>query len=114
MIGENIKKRREELGMSQAELAKLMSYKSRSSINKIESGENDLPQSKIEAFAAALNTTPAALMGWDDASKMKADAEALANEILNNEKIKKLIPLIAKMDDSDLEFVTEFIKKMSK
>jgi len=60
-----IKARREELNMSQEDLAKLMGYKSRSSINKIELGENDIPQSKIKAFADALRTTPAYLMGWD-------------------------------------------------
>lgn len=58
-----IKMRREELGLSQVELAKKLGYKSRSSINKIESGENDIPQSKIAAFAKALETTPAYLMG---------------------------------------------------
>ena len=68
-IYENIRTRREQLGMSQEDLARKMGYKSRSSINKIESGENDIPQSKIEAFAKALNTTPAYLMGWEDASK---------------------------------------------
>lgn len=61
-----IKARREELNMSQEELAKLIGYKSRSSINKIEIGENDIPQSKIKAFADALQTTPAYLMGWDE------------------------------------------------
>lgn len=59
-----IKERREFLGYSQEYLAKLMGYKSRSSINKIEIGENDIPQSKIEEFARALQTTPAYLMGW--------------------------------------------------
>ena len=49
-----IRKRREELGMSQEELAKKMGYKSRSSINKIEMGENDIPQSKIATFAKVL------------------------------------------------------------
>lgn len=60
-----IKQRREELNMSQEDLAKLLNYKSRSSINKIEMGENDIPQSKIIAFAEALQTTPAYLMGWE-------------------------------------------------
>lgn len=59
-----IRQRREELGMTQDELARKMGYKSRSSINKIEKGENDIPQSKIMAFAAALETTPEYLMGW--------------------------------------------------
>ena len=64
-IYKRIRARREELGISQEELAKRMGYKSRSSINKIEKGENDIPQSKIVAFAKALRTTPEALMGWE-------------------------------------------------
>lgn len=58
--------KREELGMSQEELAKKLNYKSRSSINKIELGVNDLPQSKIAEFAIALDTTVAELMGWEN------------------------------------------------
>ena len=50
-IYKRIRARREELGISQEELARRMGYKSRSSINKIEKGENDIPQSKIVAFA---------------------------------------------------------------
>jgi len=64
-IYKRIRARREELGTSQEELAKRMGYRSRSSINKIEKGENDIPQSKIVAFAKALRTTPEALMGWE-------------------------------------------------
>ncbi len=63
---DRIKARREQLNMSQEELACKLGYKSRSSINKIEKGENDIPQSKIIAFAKALDTTPGALMGWDE------------------------------------------------
>lgn len=59
----NIKKLREEKGMSQDELARLTGYTSRSSIAKIEKGDVDLQQSKILAFAKALGTTPGKLMG---------------------------------------------------
>ena len=59
-----IRQRREELGMTQDELAQKLGYKSRSSINKIEKGENDIPQSKIVAFANALDIAPESLMGW--------------------------------------------------
>lgn len=65
-IYQRIKLRREELGLSQEALAKRMGYKSKSSINKIEMGINDIPQSKVLAFARALNTTTAYLMGDDD------------------------------------------------
>jgi len=61
----NIKRIRESRGMSQDELARLVGFKSRSSINKIELGVNDITQSKLVAIANALHTTPAALMGND-------------------------------------------------
>lgn len=65
-IYERIKNKRNELNMSQDELATKLGYKSRSTIAKIEAGINDIPQSKIQAFADALNTTPGYLMGWDE------------------------------------------------
>ena len=61
-IGARIKKRREELNMSQEELAKLANYKSRSSINKIERDGRGLSEEKIEAIAKALGVTPSYLM----------------------------------------------------
>lgn len=65
-IGDRIKSRRIALGYSQEYLAKLMGYKSRSTINKIELGVNDITQSKVSAFAQALNTSVSYLMGWDE------------------------------------------------
>lgn len=65
-ISEAIRNRRIELGMSQQELAEKVGYKSRSTINKIELGINDIPRSKIDDFAVALKTTPAELMGWEE------------------------------------------------
>lgn len=65
-IYDRIRIRREALNMTQEELAAKMGYKSRSSVNKIEKGENDIPQSKVVAFAKALDTTPSYLMGWTD------------------------------------------------
>lgn len=76
-----IKQRREELGISQDELAKMLGYKSRSTIAKIEKGENDITQSKIAAFAKALQTTPSYLMGWEDDDKKENTAEVDKEEI---------------------------------
>lgn len=64
-IGDRIKQRREQLQMTQGELAKRLGYKSRSSINKIELGQQNLTQSKIHAIAIALETTPSFIMGWE-------------------------------------------------
>lgn len=65
-FGQRVKQQRESIGMSQQELAQLVGYKSRSSINKIELGKNDVFQSNIQKLADALQTTPAYLMGLDE------------------------------------------------
>lgn len=65
-IGNRIKTRRQELGFTQQDLASMVGYKSRSTINKIELGRNDIVQSSIQKIADALQTTPAYLMGWSD------------------------------------------------
>ncbi len=61
-VGDNIKKRRFELRMSQQELADAMGYKTRSTIAKIESGENDVSQKKLQKLAVVLDTTPEELI----------------------------------------------------
>ena len=53
-VGETIKARRIALGWTQEDLAKRTGYTSKSSINKIELGINDIPQRKIVQFANAL------------------------------------------------------------
>lgn len=65
-FGKRIKHRRLELDMTQDELARRVGYTSRSSINKIELGLVDLPQSKISAIASALGVSPAYLVGWEN------------------------------------------------
>ena len=65
-IGERIRRRREELDMTQDELARAAGYKSRSSINKIEIDGRGLPQKKIADIAKVLKVTPSYLMGWED------------------------------------------------
>ena len=65
VLSVRIRQRREELGMSQEELASRMGYRSKSSITKIEKGVNDIPQNKLEDFAAALETSTAWLLGLE-------------------------------------------------
>lgn len=67
-LSTRVRLRREELGLSQEQLAQRMGYRSKSSITKLEKGVNDLPQSKLEELAAALDTTPAWLLGIETAA----------------------------------------------
>lgn len=68
-IGQRIQRRREELGMTQEELAHRIGYKSKSSINKIELDIQQLKQAKIKEIADALHTTPDYIMGWEEEIK---------------------------------------------
>lgn len=94
-IGERIRDRRELLGLSQEELAKMIGYTSRSSINKIETGVQQLRQSKIKAIADALDTNVNYILGIDSNSdKYKSYLDSYM------ERIKKII---SEMDDTQIE-----------
>ncbi|MBE5035527.1 LexA family protein [Gallibacter intestinalis] len=77
----NIKNRRIELGMTQSDLANKLGYADKSMIAKIESGKVDLSQSKIVAFADALNIKPSDLMGWEDISNNNIEPIKLSSSI---------------------------------
>ena len=82
-IGTRIKKRREELEMSQETLASKLGYKTRSSIARIENDNRELPQSKIYMIAQVLQTTPAYIMGWEELNQIKKieELELTSNEL---------------------------------
>lgn len=65
-FGERIKCRREQLGMTQDELAFAVGYSGKTSIAKIETGVSDVSRSKVAELAKALKTSPSYLMGWED------------------------------------------------
>lgn len=87
----NIKRRRQQLKMTQTDLALKMGYADKSMIAKIEKGNVDLPQSKILAFANVLETTPGELMGWD----YEAEPTETVDNIYKLDKIK--LPMLGKM-----------------
>jgi repressor LexA len=109
-IGKKILERRLELGMSQDELAHHVGYKDRSSIAKIESGERDIRQKKVIAFAEALQTTPQWLMGYG--SETKPNAKKLPNDFI------RMIPVFesvsagfgANAENRVLDFIPLFIQ----
>lgn len=80
-INERIKLCRENMNMSQEELAQKMGYKSKSTISKIESGLRDVKQSKVIEFAKVLNTTTSYLMGWEESDSQTPPAPKTINDI---------------------------------
>lgn len=88
--GERIKQRRNELGMTQEELARKMGFKTKASISRIESNDRKLPLSKLEKIAMILNIPPSRLMGWDDDGLEYGDKY---DESYHHQKALEAIPL---------------------
>lgn len=86
VIGKYVLARRKELGLTQEELAHMMGYRTKSSINKIENGTQDIPLPKVEQLARCLQTTPAYLMGWDT----EIELEPMDLSILSERQYKRL------------------------
>lgn len=93
-IGKRIKARREELGLSQDDLAKMVGYTSRSSIAKVETNANGMVQSKVVAFAKALQTTPAYLMGWVDNEETEKKNDTITDIILKLRSDSELLNMV--------------------
>lgn len=82
-IGERIAQYREKKGLSQEELAHLLGYKSRSTINKIETGERDVPRKMIAQLSVVLNVNPLDILGENEKSPSLSKREALSNMLEN-------------------------------
>lgn len=112
----NIKKLRQELHMSQDELAKKTGYTDRSSIAKIEAGHVDLNESKIATFAKALNTTPALLFGWPEPEEEKSgyyldpEAAELAQELHDNPDLRAMLDASRNVSPESLKTIIKMIK----
>lgn len=108
----NIRLRRKELKMTQTELALKVGYTNKSSIASVEKGVVDLPLHKIHDFAAALETTPMALMGWDqpdDDSSIDA-AASLINE--DDPLLLRLVEAYEAMDEKKRELLVDLAESM--
>lgn len=106
----NIKAKRQELGLSQEELAKKVGYRDRTSIAKIETGKVDLSQSKIIELANILGVTPSCLMGWDETTdKPKTKVKAVKIPVLG--RVAAGVPIEMIEDVLDYEEITEDMAK---
>ena len=105
-VGENILLLRKQLGWTQEDLAKRMGYKSKSTINKIELGINDIPQNKIIKFAQVLDTTPAHLMGWSEEDQKNLPSDKV--ELTEGEKA--ILELFNKVPENQQQLVLQMIR----
>ena len=112
-VGLRIRERRKELMLSQEALAKRMGLKSKSTICKIERGEDNLTTDTIDKYAKALNTSPAFLMGWvsdpspDYVDTIEGSTEQLSSQYkLVQDNLKNQVSEILKDSGIDPEILS--------
>lgn len=90
MIGQNIKRLRELKGWSQETLARKMGYKSKSTINKIESNVNDVNQTTLNKFAEVFKCDPVEIIGVPGHTEtLSVYTPAMPTYDFNNDKVEK-------------------------
>ena len=115
-IGDNIAAARKKAGLTQEELATLMGYKSKSTINKIELGVNDIPQSKIVKFAEVLGTTPAVLMGWvtEETAQKNDQLVRLVSKMRKDPDFFEVVSILAGLESDEYASIKHLLLALGK
>lgn len=104
-IGTRIKERRLELGLSIEDVSKKL-RKNRATVYRYESdGILNLPTTVLEPLAEVLQTTPAALMGWDDKYSTwdeKYNKNGKLAEEVSEYQVKKPLPSLTPKDEREI------------
>lgn len=113
-IGDRIRKRREYLGISQSDLAKLVGI-SKQNLYKYEMGIiTNIPLDKLEYIGYILDVSPAYLIGWEKkGSDFKNNFKISKHEIdviiayRNQPETQPIIDKLLKIKNKDVEFSNE-------
>ena len=121
MLGENIRKAREALGISQTDLAERISV-SKQTLYKYENGIiTNVPSDKIEKIALICGVSPAYLMGWDevkpsDQSKhnyyLDDDTAAMAQALFEDKNYRLLFDAAKDSRPEDLQMVADMLNRL--
>lgn len=110
-IGERIKNRRIEIGLSVEDLASKLG-KNRATVYRYENGDiGNLPISVLEPIAKVLCTTPAYLMGYEDNLNVNTD---LIAEIMKDSDMIAHIELLNMLNQEDKKSVFDMIEFLTR
>lgn len=104
-LANRVRHRREELGLSQEDLAFRMGYSSRTSINKIENGR-PCSQKIIVRLAEALNVSIPYLMGWEEEKPTTPQDDGLS------ESQKALIDFVKAVPEDKAAMILKVIRSI--
>ena len=106
-IGEKIRKRRQELGMTTEELGQKIGVQ-RSAITKYEKDRVDLKSAQIQKIAKALDVLPASLLSDDDPDQLRLEA------LHQNPRLGLLFDHSTKMRPEDVDFMIQMAERIVK
>ena len=105
-LADRVRHRREELGLSQEQLAFRMGYTSRTSINKIENGR-PCSQKIIMRLAESLDVSVPYLMGWEE----EEEKPTVQDDGLT-ENQRKLMQFAKSVPDDKAEMILRVIRSI--
>ena len=108
-IGQRIKQRRKALGMTADELGARLG-KDRSTIYRYEKGDiENLPLDILEPIAAALQTTPQYLMGWEQVQQKNSTLADITVRMRTDSEFFSLMEGINQLDPVQLASVKQVV-----
>lgn len=109
-IGEKIKQRRIEMGMSQRDLAEKMGYNHHSTVARIEAGKVDVPQSRIVKFSEVLGVSITYLMDWEEMQKKNDTLSDIVLRLRSDSVFMEAVESLYEMDSDKLSSLLAFLK----
>lgn len=96
-VGQRIKQRRKELGISADKLGEALG-KDRSTIYRYEKGDIEkLPLDILEPIAQVLQTTPQYLMGWEEVKKKNDVLSDIVLKLNEDEELLSMVEALTKL-----------------
>lgn len=110
-IGQRIRTKRKEMGMSVDELAARLG-KDRSTVYRYEKGDiENLPLDILEPIAKALDTTPAVLMGWvaEESGQKNSTIAQLQKRMRMDDRFYNMIRKLAMLDEAQTGSIEQLL-----
>ena len=115
-VGERIKQRRIELGLTQMELAQRMGYNTKSAICKVEKNGDNITTDRITKFANALGVSESYLMGWEDTESeeyyVNPETADMAQKLFEDSNYRILFDAAKDSKPEDLLMAADLLKRL--
>ena len=114
-IGDRIRKKRKELGMSADDLAVRLG-KDRSTIYRYEKGDiESFPVDILDPIAVALRTTPGYLMGWisDEEAKKNGAIASAVNRMENDPEFFDVVTMLDSLSPDQYASIKQLISVLA-